>query len=170
MENQIAPIKPVAYKYGLYYGLASILVLVIMYVGNLDKSWILTTISVVVSVLIFVYGIKEYKLSNSNVLSVGKAIKVGLAIAVIGGIITAIYSYVHYGYIYPEFIDMQMETAREQVMEQNPNMSQEQLDQTMEFSSMFMSPGFMSIMSVVGALFFGLIVSLIAGLIMRSDD
>ena len=72
--------------------------------------------------------------------------------------------------IYPEFIEMQKETAYEQMIEQNPSMTQEQIDQAMNISGMFMSPGFFSIMSVVGALFFGLIVSLIAGLIMRSDD
>ncbi len=170
MENQSAPIKPIAYKYGLYSALASILVLVIMYVGNMDKSWILSVSSIVVAILIYYFGIKEYKLSNANVLSIGKAIKVGLAIAVIGGIISAIYSYVHYEFIYPEFIEMQMETAQEQMIEQNPNMTQEQIDQAMNISSMFMSPGFFSIMSIVGSLFFGLIISLIIGLVMRSDD
>lgn len=170
MEHETAPIKPIAYKYGLYSALASIIVLVIMYVGNMDKSWILSSISFVVGVLILVYGIKEYKLNNANVLSVGQAVKVGLAIAVIGGLISAVYSYVHYEFIYPEFIEMQKETAYQQMTEQNPNMTQEQVDQAMEISGMFMSSGFFSLMSIIGSLVFGLIVSLVAGLIMRSDS
>ncbi|WP_439153442.1 DUF4199 domain-containing protein [Winogradskyella sp.] len=169
MEHETAPIKPIAYKYGLYSALASIIVLVIMYVASMDKSWILSSISFVVGVLILIYGIKEYKLNNANVLSVGQAVKVGLAIAVIGGVITAIYSYVHYEFIYPEFIEMQKETAYQQMTEQNPNMTQEQVDQAMEISGMFMSSGFFSLMSIIGSLVFGLIVSLVAGLIMRSD-
>ncbi|MDT0557315.1 DUF4199 domain-containing protein [Ichthyenterobacterium sp. W332] len=170
MEHETAPIKPIAYTYGLYSALISIVVLIIMYVANLDKSWILSIASFVLGVLVFVYGIKAYKLSNSNMLSIGQAVKVGLAIAVVGGLISAIYSYVHYEFIYPEFIDMQMDTAREQMLERNPNMTQEQIDQAMSMSSMFMTSTFFSLMSVIGSLIFGLIVSLIAGLIMRSDQ
>ena len=54
MENQNTQIKPIAYKYGLYSALASIIILIIMYLGNLDKNWILTSISLVTSILIFV--------------------------------------------------------------------------------------------------------------------
>ena len=170
MEHETAPIKPIAYTYGLYSALVSIAVLVIMYAANLDKSWILSGASFVLGVLILVYGIRAYKLSNANVLSVGQAIKVGLAIAVVGGVITAIYSYVHYEFVYPEFIEMQMDTAQEKMLEQNPNMTQEQVDQAMKMSSMFMNSTFFSLMSIVGSLIFGLIISLIAGLVMRSDD
>lgn len=170
MEHETAPIKPIAYTYGLYSALISIASLVIMYVANVDKSWILSIASFILGVLIYVYGIRAYKLSNANVLSIGQAIKVGLAIAVIGGLITAIYSYVHYEFIYPEFIEMQMETAQEQMLERNPNMTQEQIDQAMSMSAPFMTSTFFSVMSIIGALVFGLIVSLIAGLIMRSDN
>ncbi|WP_299126955.1 DUF4199 domain-containing protein [uncultured Winogradskyella sp.] len=169
MEHQTAPVKPIAYTYGLYSALISIAVLVIMYVGNIDKSWILSGISFTLGVLILVYGIKAYKQSNSNILSVGQAIKVGLAIAVVGGLIAAIYSYVHYEYIYPEFIDIQKETAYNQMIENNPEMTDEQIEQAMSMSSMFMTPGFFSLMSIIGSLIFGLIVSVITGLIMKSD-
>jgi hypothetical protein len=56
------------------------------------------------------------------------------------------------------------------MIEQNPNMTQEQVDQAMSISGMFMNSGFFSLMSIIGSLVFGLIVSLIAGLIMRSDS
>ena len=170
MENQTAPIKPIAYTYGLYSALISIAVLIIMYVANLDKSWILSGASFVLGVLIFVYGIKAYKHSNANNLTLSQAIKVGLAIAVIGGLISAIYSYVHYEYIYPEFIEMQKETAYQQIIEQNPDLTQEQVNKSMEISSMFLNPGFFSLMSILGSLVFGLIVSLITGLIMKNDN
>lgn len=170
MEHETAPIKPIAYTYGLYSALISIAVLIIMYVANLDKSWILSGASFVLGVLVLVYGIKAYKHSNANTLTLGQAIKVGLAIAVVGGLITAIYSYVHYEFIYPEFIEMQKETAYQQMTEQNPEMTQAQVDQAMEISGMFMNPGFFSLMSIIGSLVFGLIVSLIAGLVMKSDN
>ncbi|WP_339752208.1 DUF4199 domain-containing protein [uncultured Winogradskyella sp.] len=169
MEHKTPSIKPIAYTYGLYSALLSITGLIIMYVANMDKNWTLSIISLVISVLIFVYGIKAFKNANANVLSIGQAIKVGLAIAVIAGVITAIYSYVHYEFVYPEFIEMQRETAYNQMMESNPNMTEEQVDQAMGISNIFMNSTFFSLSSILGSLIFGLIVSLIAGLIMRSD-
>ncbi len=170
MENQSPSIKPIAFNYGIILALVSIIVLVIMYILNVEKSWPLSIGSMIATILVFVYGIKAYKKANGNLLSLKDAIKVGLAIAVIGGIIGAIYSYIHYTMIYPEFIEMTKETAYEQMMERNPNLTDEQATQAMEMSSMFMTPGFFSLMSIIGSLFFGLIVSLIAGLIMKKEQ
>ncbi len=169
MEQETPSIKPIAYTYGVYAALVSIAGLVIMYVANMDKSWALSIVSSVLSILIFVYGIKAYKHANANVLSLGQAIKVGLAIAVIAGVISALYSYVHYEFVYPEFIDMQRETAYNQMMEANPNMSEEQVEQALGISNIFMNSTFFSLSAVLGSLIFGLIVSLIAGLIMKTE-
>ena len=170
MENQSPSIKSIAYTYGLYLALVSVAGLIIMYVLSLQKSWTISIISFVLTVLILVYGIKAYKHANGGLLSVGKAVKVGLAIAVVGGLLSAIYAYVHYSFIYPEFIDLTKEAAYEQMMTQNPNLTDEQANQAMEMQGMFMNAGFFSLMSILGSLFFGLIISLIAGLIMRKDQ
>lgn len=169
MEHESPSIKPIAYTYGMYGALVTIAVLVIMYAFNMDKSWVLSIASTVLSILVFVYGIKAFKSANANVLTLGQAIKVGLAIAVIAGVISALYSYVHYEFIYPEFIDMQRDTAYTQMMEANPNMTDEQVEQALGISNIFMNSTFFSLSAVLGSLIFGLIVSLIAGLIMRSE-
>lgn len=170
MENQSPSIKSIAYTYGLYLALVSVAGLVIMYVLTLQKSWTISIISFVLTTLILVYGIKAYKHANGGLLSVGKAIKVGLAIAVVGGVLSAIYAYLHYSFIYPEFIEMTKEAAYEQMMTQNPNLTEEQANQAMDIQGMFMNAGFFSLMSILGSLFIGLIISLIAGLIMRKDQ
>ncbi len=170
MENQSPSIKSFGINYGIILALVSIISLVIMYIGNIEKSWALSAGSTIATIFVFVYGIKAYKKTNGNLLSLKEALKVGLAIAVIGGIIAAIYSYIHYSMIYPEFIEMTKETAYEQMMEKNPSLTDEQATLAMEMSSMFMSPVFFSLMSIIGSLFFGLIISLIAGLIMKKEQ
>ena len=170
MENESPSIKSIAYTYGIYLALVSIAGLVIMYVLTLQKSWTISIVSLALTTLILVYGIKAYKHANNGFLTLGNAIKVGLAIAVVGGLISAIYAYVHYSYIYPEFIEMTKDEAYEQMMAQNPNLTEEQAQGAMDIQSMFMNAGFFSLMSVLGSLFIGLIVSLIAGLIMKKDS
>lgn len=169
MENQAPSIKPIAYKYGIYSALLSIAGLMTMYVMSMNKNWTLSIISIVLSITIFYYGIKEYKTINSNTLKLGEALKVGLAIALIGGLISAVYSYIHYKFVYPEFITMQRETAYGQIVLSNPNMSSEQIEQTMSITEIFLTPGFFSLSAILGSLIFGLIVSLILGLVLKND-
>ena len=78
METEKPSIKPIAYQYGLYLGLLSIIGLVIMYVANIEKSWIMSIISLILTIVIYVYGIKAYQKANYNFLSIKEAIKVGL--------------------------------------------------------------------------------------------
>ena len=169
METTKPAIKPIAFTYGLYLGLLTIVGLVIAYITNLDKSWVLSGVSIVITILIYFYGIKTYKAQNGNMLSIKDAIKVGLAMAAVGGVIAAVYAFIHYSYIYPEFIDKIREQAYLDMTTKNPNMTQDQVDQASGMMNMFTSPFFMSTMTLIWSLFFGLIVSLITGAIMKKD-
>lgn len=167
MENQNPSLKQIALNYGGLLALVSILMLVIMYVANIDQSWILSILGWIITIALFVQAIKTYRQSNGGFLSVGEAIKTGLAVAAVAGIITAIYTYVHYTYVYPEFIDAAVDTAREAMLKQNPDMPQDQMDMALSMTEKFTTPFVMATMSLIGNLFFGFIISIIAGLILQ---
>lgn len=169
MENQTPSIKPIAYNYGLYLAVINIAVLLVMYIANIDKNWTLSIVSILLTITVFVFGIKAYKSLNNNLLTLMEAIKTGLAIAVIGGVITALYSYIHYEFVYPEFIEMQRDTAYNQMVERSPNMTSEQIEKAMGISDIFMNSTFFSLSAILGSLIFGLITSLIVGLIMKKE-
>jgi len=170
MEIDKPSIKPIAYTFGLYMALITVISLVIRYVTGLDQSWIISSISTVATVVILYFGIKAYKEKNRNYLSIKEAIKVGLAIAVIGGLLGAIYAYIHYSFIQPEFIEAIREKAYLDMTTQNPNMTEEQLETGNKMMEIFTSPFFMATMVLLFTLFFGLIISLITGAIMKKDD
>lgn len=169
MENQATSIKPIAYNFGLYLAILNITVLLIMYFANIDKNWGISIASILTTIAIFFYGIQTFKKTNQNLLSLSEAIKVGLAIAVIGGVITALYSYFHYEYVYPEFIEMQRETAYNQMIASSPDLTSEQIDNAMGISDIFMNSAFFSLSAVLGSLIFGLIISLILGFILKEE-
>ncbi|HNU60527.1 MAG TPA: DUF4199 domain-containing protein, partial [Aquaticitalea sp.] len=58
----------------------------------------------------------------------------------------------------------------EKMMEQNPNMTQEQIDMAMEMGKKFSSPWISVAFGIIGSLFFGLIISLISGLVMKKEN
>lgn len=170
MEENSISIKPFAYNYGLILGGLSIIMLVIMYVLEIDKSWPLSIASFALTVTIYVLGLRAFKQNNAGQLKLGQAVKLGLAIAAIGGLVAALYTYIHYSYIYPEFIDKVREESVDQMLLRSPDMTNEQIDQAMKINNMFTSPFAMSTFSLIGNLFLGTIIALIAGLIMKNDD
>jgi len=169
MDNQNMSIKPIAINYGLYYALFSVAIIIILYATNMEKNFAIATINVLGTIAVFVLSIIAYKKSNNNYLTLGKALKTGLGTAAIGGLLIAIYTYLHYTYIQPEFIDVMKEMQIIELQKQSANMSSAEADAALGMLDIFSSAGFIATMSVIGSLIFGLIVSLIAGLVLKSE-
>lgn len=172
MENPQASVKKIALNYGLILALASILMQVIAYVTNnhIDQPWWISVIGTVISIAIYVYALKAFRRDNEGFMSLGQALKVGMAAAVISGLIYAVYFYLFTTMIEPEFMQQTLEFRNEQMLEQNPNMTQEQVDAAAEFQQMFMQPWLMSAFVIIGSLFWGFIISLIAGLFLKRSQ
>lgn len=171
METQEISVKKIALNYGLILALLSIVVSVIAYVtdNHIDRPWWVSVLSTVVMIGVIVYGLKEYKNENSGFLSIGDALKVGLAISLIAGIIGALYNYVFITVIEPDFVSQMLDMTRDQMVEQNPDMTQEQMDMAIGISEKMMQPSIMSAIGIIATLFFGFIISLISGLIMKQN-
>ena len=169
MENQKSSIKQIALNYGVIWGLLSIVLSVVAYVTNnyIDRPMWLTIAGLAIMIGIIVYGLKAFKSANEGFLSVSEALKVGLAISVIAGIIGTIYNLLFVTVIEPEFINQTLEFTRETLITDNPEMTQEQMDMTMGITEKMMTPLVMSAMGIIFTLFLGFITSLIAGLVMK---
>lgn len=171
MDNQKASLKKIALNYGLLLGLASIALSVVTYVMgvHLERPWWASVLGIVIMTALIIYGLKAFKQDNGGFLSLGEAIKVGLAISVIAGILGAVYNYVFVTVIEPDFVAQMMEITREQMIEQNPDMTEEQMEMGLSITEKFMSPGIMSAMAIIFTLFLGFIISLISGLVMKQN-
>jgi len=170
MDSQKPSIKPIAYSYGIYLALLSIIGIVILYIANLERSWVISSISFIITIIIYVYGINTFKKQNGNLLSLKDALKVGLAMSVVGGLIAAFYAYIHYEFIQPEFTENLREQSYLEMTEQNPNITEDKLETATKIMSIFTSSFFISTMLLVSSLFFGFIISLISGLIMKKEQ
>jgi hypothetical protein len=67
-------------------------------------------------------------------------------------------------------MNQMMEVNREKMVESSPDLTEAQLDAAAEMTSKFTSPLMVVAFSLVGNLFFGLVISLIAGLIMKNKN
>ncbi len=171
MENQ----KPTPGKFGLNYGIilgiVMIAISVITYVTGMaleGQQWPTYIYYIIFPVVIF-YAISKFKKANANVLSLGGAIKLGLSIAVISALVYIVYGLIFNYVIDPEFMGQAMDVARERMLE-NPDMTPEMVDQSMKFVEMFSNPLIGSAFWIAMSAFFGLIYSLIGGLVMKNNS
>tara|TARA_R110002049_G_scaffold143647_4_gene305846 strand:- start:1507 stop:1908 length:402 start_codon:yes stop_codon:yes gene_type:complete len=97
METKEQILKPIAYRFGLFLGLVIIASLIVE--PFIAQKSIVSILSFSATLLVFIMGIKKFKTNNKNKISLVDTIKIGLAIAVIGALIAAIYTYVHLNYL-----------------------------------------------------------------------
>ena len=171
METKKASVRKIALNYGLYMALATIVLSVIVYVMGqaLEQPWWQSVLNFAILVLFIVFGFKAFKREGDGFMSLGDALKTGLAIVLVSALVVSVYNYIFMNFIEPDFVDQMLDKARENMLEQNPNMTDEQLETAMGFTSKFMSPGIMFAFGLIASLFFGFIVSLITGLIMKQN-
>ena len=158
---------------GLMLGGVLILISVITYIIGLnpvDDSWI-GWISYAVMAFAFFYFQKEYRDNyNGGFLSLGEAVKLGVTIAVIAGILSAIYNIIFMLYIEPDFVDKMLMKVEEQMLETNPDMQQAQIDMALNMTSKMMSPMISVPLAIVGSAISGLILSLGTGFFNKKNN
>lgn len=169
MEAQQAKARKFVLNYGLLLGILMVALGVIMYVMNyhLNPHWAFMIISFAIFIAVVVYGIKAFKQENGGFLSLGEAIKVAVGIGLIAAIISGVWTVLLATVIEPDYMLHMADMQREQMLERFPEMSDEQIDQAMEFSSGFNSPWITFASTLVMYMLFGLVTGLIAGAVMK---
>ncbi|RIY37578.1 DUF4199 domain-containing protein [Capnocytophaga canis] len=166
--------KNIMLKYGAYFGVGVVAINVIMYAtgmvysGNMMVGLVSSALTLLVSILAIVYGIKAFKGANGGFLAMGEALKIGVGIALIGGIIVTLYTYIFMNYIEPDFTKKIMELQFEKMGEMGMSMSETEMDAAIAMSDKM--GAFTYISSLVGYLLLGLIVSAIAGAVMKKQE
>ena len=171
MENQKPTAGKFALNYGVILGVLMIAIGVVTYVTGMaleGQQWP-NIIYYIAFPVVIMYAISQYKKANANTLGIGDAIKVGLSIAVISAIVYLIYGLLFNYVIDPEFMGQMMEVQRDKLLE-NPNMTPEAVEQSMKMMEMMFNPFIGSAFWVAMSAFFGLIYSLIGGLVMKTKS
>ena len=171
MENQASTLKSHILQYGILLGAISVVFNLMLYFLDMHYTqesavqWVNWFITISVTVL----GIYNFRSSNEGFLGLSDALKLGLGIAVIAAFFAIAYTLVLLNYLDPDTIEKTMEITQNKLMDENPEMSQEQLDQIIEMQKKFSGIGVISTVILVMSLVFGFVISLITGLILKRN-
>lgn len=159
-------LKKIALNNGLLLAVASILIMVLMYVSGIQNNIWINIVSFAISIAILYQAINTYKNQNGGYLSLSDGLKVGLATVVIASLITAVYSYIHFVFISPETIELAKEESYRQIMEE-ASMTQEQKEQSIKVSDMMTTPFVFTTVGLIMGVFFGFLISLVVSAVLR---
>jgi hypothetical protein len=87
--------------------------------------------------------------------------------AAVSGLLSSAYSFVYMKFIDPSVMDQIFKKAEADM--EKKGLSPEQIDQAMEMSKVFMSPGAMFVWGVVGSILLGFVFSLIIAAFVKKD-
>ena len=164
MENKKASVKKIALNYGLLLAVASIGLSVVVYAlgMHLDQPWWQSVLNLIFMLAAIVYGLKAFKSEGDGFLTISDSLKTGVAIALVAGIIGSVFTYLFVTVIETDFIPQLLEKTQENMIAENPQMTEEQLKMSMNMVEKFMTPTFMTTIGLISSLFFGFIISLLA--------
>lgn len=171
MENTKPSVFKSALPYGLILAVAVIVYTLLLYSFDAIQNTWLAYLTYLIVLVFIVLGIKNYRDKKANgFISFGQAFMDGFYIVLIYSVITAVFNYLFYAFFDPSLIDKMMVLAEEKILEQNPDMPQEQIDMAMSYSKIFMKPTMIAIMGLVWNVIVGGILSLIVAAIMKKED
>jgi hypothetical protein len=169
MEVKNIGIKDYALKFGSLNGGLVVVFAIMLYFLDMhyQGGTAVTLVNVVISIGTLMWGLIEYRKDNGGFISLTQALKVGMSIALIGSIIGIIYGIILSEVIDPDVMNKAFEFQKQQMLQSNPEMSVEQVDGMIEMQKKFSSPAIRSAFGLIFGLFFGFVVSLIGGLIVK---
>ena len=105
-------------------------------------------------------GIKAVREESADKsLSYGQGVGAGTLISLYSGLMSGVYTYIHFKFVAPDFFDFQLEMIRTKWIAAGMNSTQ--IEQAEGFTRKFMNAGISAIMTPIMAVIFGLVLSLI---------
>ena len=159
--------KNIIVTFGLISGLIAITISLIAYFlgKSVNPGALLSTLSFLLPVILIVIGIKKFKTQNKGFLKWAEAIKIGIGIALIWGLLALIFQYVLETYIDPSLIDDKIEVVRESL--ENWGMDDDVIEEELN-KQKNKSPLFGISMGLLLFTFIGFVVSAITGAILKN--
>jgi len=154
-----------AMVYGLYIGIMITLYSVILYVAGQTQNKVLAYLPVLIYAVCILLAQIYYRDRDLNgSISYGEAVGFGVAVMLFSGIISALYNLIIFK-IDPSLIE-QIKIAQEEAYLKN-GMSEDMIEKAMEMSAKMMTPGWMAIMGLFGAVIMGTVISLITSIFVK---
>ncbi|NQV01759.1 MAG: DUF4199 domain-containing protein, partial [Bacteroidia bacterium] len=168
MEEKQKSVTMNGITWGIVAGILMILYSLILYLMDENLNSSINWIGYLFLIGAMIWGTLEFRKNlPGGFMSYGKAFSASFMIVLFGAILGAIYTYLFFQVIAPEAVNDVIELGRQQSLERNPELTDEQLEQAMQMTSFIYTPFGMTIFGFIGNILVGTIVALITSIFLK---
>ena len=171
MSDKKSILKSTIIQYGLIYGGLAVVFNIMLFImdmhyqGGSLQQWA----GLIIMVGSITAGQLAFRKLNNGYLNLSEAMKTGLGVTMVGIIIALLYGWFQAIVLDPNQIEKATEFALSQLIEQNPEMTDEMISVSKEWIEWGSSPAISTALALGFGLIFGGIVSLVTGLIVKKS-
>ncbi len=169
MENKKVSVWKGVMNPAIMLGFALIIFSLILYFFDQTFNKSIGWIQILIIIVGVVLGIRSFRNeSRGGIISYGQAVGAGTVIGLYAGIIGAIFTFLLYKLIDPDLLEKMFTFMEEQMIEKG-RVPEEMIEQSMEGMKKIMSPLVISLIVIFNYVFYGVIISLIAGIFLKKE-
>jgi hypothetical protein len=162
-----------AMNYGAYLGLALVMISVIVYFLGLEeqKSIIPSLINNFLIIGSISYSVIIFRDNfNNGLISYSDSLRLGTSVVFFASVILAFYTYIFVTFINPEYLKNIINLAEQEILNSNPEISDDDLDLALSMTQKMLQPQWMATLSIIGGTFMGFFYSLIISFFVKKED
>ncbi|MEA3505264.1 MAG: DUF4199 domain-containing protein [Bacteroidota bacterium] len=159
-----------ALNYSLVTGAVIIIFSLLLYVLNINvyENDILGYVSYAILIIGMIIGSKSFRDNElDGFASYGQAYGSGILIVFFTAVLVSVYTYLFYGFIYPEGLDEMLRVSEEKMYQKG--LEGEQLDAALAITKKFMNPVLLSVSVFFGYLVWGAIISVVISFFIKKE-
>ena len=171
MKDQNLELKNHILQYGSILGGISVIFGLMLYSLDIhyQNDTNTTIVSLIITIGVIAFAQFNYRKDNEGFISLSQGIKIGLGMAAISGIINVLYFLVLSNVIDPEMMNKATEVGMNEFLDQNPEASEELIEQVKDMQESFTGPLISSSVIIIFSLLTSLVVSLVTGLFLKRN-
>jgi Protein of unknown function (DUF4199) len=166
MENQTTTTRT-ALKWGVILGVVFIVYNVVIWVSGQIGNQTFTYLTYPILAAGIYFAMKEFREENQGFMSYGQGLGLGTMQSAVIGIISGLFSFAYMKFIDTSLPDQMMKIAQREM--EKKGTPDDQIEQAMEMTKMFMTPGALFAFTVLGMVFLGFVFSLIISAILKKE-
>ena len=157
--------------YGTILGLISIAFALMIFFLDLHYAQenSVSLVNYGISVLVLIIALLDYRKNSNGNLSLKDSIKMGMGVFLISSFYVSVYTIILINFLDQETLTKSLEVTEMKILEQNPEISEDQLDQILSFQEKFSTQFVIVTVLIIFSLISGFFSSLILGLILKKS-
>tara|TARA_B100001059_G_scaffold69852_1_gene66999 strand:- start:3582 stop:4106 length:525 start_codon:yes stop_codon:yes gene_type:complete len=171
MNNNASSMKSTIITYGIILGSISVVFQLMLFFLDMHYKNDSTAgiVSLIIMIGVLLYSFISHKKINGGYILLSEALKIGLGVSLVSALIAIIYTQILINFLDPKTMQKSLDLTMDTMRSENPEMPQEALNTVRSIQEKMSSPLIFSAVQIIFSLFFGFIISLISGLIVKKS-